>query len=366
MALAAAKASGSNNANTNNLNMSTSMHGTNGSGSGHNSSALNGSSSQGNQGSQNNQGNQPNTGSQGAHNAHSNQGSQGHQGTPRKSTNNDSDLRTDEEVYMWVTDLVYSNNSDDSLSMLGKKREQFKDLGVVLWNSYGVMPIILQEIVKVYPLLSPPQLPVNNSNRVSNALQLLQCIASHHETQIPFLNSHMLLYLYPFLNTTSSSRPYEYLRLTSLGVIGALVKNDSPQVVTFLLSTEIIPLCLRIIETTSGISKTLALYIVLRILQDDQGLIYVCQTYERFFAVNQVLTIVVNQLVQQPQDSSLRLLKHVVMCYRRLADDERAKHSLREILPEALRNGTFTPLLREEQGTKKILNQLILSINQEM
>lgn len=34
----------------------------------------------------------------------------------------------------------------------------------------------------------------------------------------------MPLFLYPFLNTTSKTRPFEYLRLTSLGVIGALVK----------------------------------------------------------------------------------------------------------------------------------------------
>ncbi len=33
------------------------------------------------------------------------------------------------------------------------------------------------------------------------------------------------IFLYPFLQTTSNkTRPFEYLRLTSLGVIGALVK----------------------------------------------------------------------------------------------------------------------------------------------
>lgn len=37
------------------------------------------------------------------------------------------------------------------------------------------------------------------------------------------------LFLYPFLNTTSKTRPFEYLRLTSLGVIGALVKVCLPQ-----------------------------------------------------------------------------------------------------------------------------------------
>ena len=39
-------------------------------------------------------------------------------------------------------------------------------------------------------------------------------------------SAHIPLFLYPFLNTTSKSRPFEYLRLTSLGVIGALVKNE--------------------------------------------------------------------------------------------------------------------------------------------
>lgn len=106
------------------------------------------------------------------------------------------------------------------------------------------MPALLQEIVSVYPLLSPPNLTAHVSNRVCNALALLQCVASHSETRQLFLNgsslphlvslkphylaAHIPLFLYPFLNTTSKTRPFEYLRLTSLGVIGALVKVSSP------------------------------------------------------------------------------------------------------------------------------------------
>lgn len=40
----------------------------------------------------------------------------------------------------------------------------------------------------------------------------------------PPLAAHIPLFLYPFLQTMSKTRPFEYLRLTSLGVIGALVK----------------------------------------------------------------------------------------------------------------------------------------------
>ncbi len=41
---------------------------------------------------------------------------------------------------------------------------------------------------------------------------------------MPRATAHIPLFLYPFLNTVSKTRPFEYLRLTSLGVIGALVK----------------------------------------------------------------------------------------------------------------------------------------------
>jgi len=154
--------------------------------------------------------------------------------------------------------------------------------------------------------------------------------------------AHIPLFLYPFLNTTSKTRPFEYLRLTSLGVIGALVKvsalwpctmtclifleqqNDNNAVIHFLLSTEIIPLCLRIMETGSELSKTVAIFIVQKILLDETGLTYICHTYERFYAVGTVLSNMVNQLVET---QAVRLLKHVVRCYLRLSDNLRCAFS---------------------------------------
>jgi CCR4-NOT transcription complex subunit 9 len=104
-----------------------------------------------------------------------------------------------------------------------------------------------------------------------------------------FLTAHTPLFLYPFLHTSSKTRPFEYLRLTSLGVIGALVKTDEQEVITFLLTTEIIPLCLRIMESGSELSKTVATFILQKILLDDSGLSYICQTYDRFSHVAIIL-----------------------------------------------------------------------------
>jgi CCR4-NOT transcription complex subunit 9 len=44
------------------------------------------------------------------------------------------------------------------------------------------------------------------------------------------------------------------------------------EVINFLLTTEIIPLCLRIMESGSELSKTVATFILQKILLDDTGL----------------------------------------------------------------------------------------------
>lgn len=260
----------------------------------------------------------------------------------------------------YIADLLDENTRETALLELSKKREQVPELALILWHSFGVMTSLLQEIISVYTLLNPSQLTAAASNRVCNALALLQCVASHNDTRTLFLNAHIPLFLYPFLNTTSKSRPFEYLRLTSLGVIGALVKNDSTEVINFLLTTEIIPLCLRIMETGSELSKTVAIFIVQKILLDDNGLNYICATYERFYAVGTVLSNMVNQLVEQ---QTARLLKHVVRCFLRLSDNARAREALRQCLPEPLRDATFSSVLRDDAATKRCLAQLLINLS---
>ena len=56
------------------------------------------------------------------------------------------------------------------------------------------MTSLLQEIISVYPLLNPSQLTAAASNRVCNALALLQCVASHNETRALFLSGNYSLY----------------------------------------------------------------------------------------------------------------------------------------------------------------------------
>ncbi|KAA3477862.1 cell differentiation protein RCD1-like protein [Gossypium australe] len=211
-----------------------------------------------------------------------------------------------------VLELSNPDLRENALLELSKKRELFQDLAPLLWNSFGTIAALLQEIVSIYPVLSPPNLTPTQSNRVCNALALLQV--------------------------------------------------DDTEVISFLLSTEIIPLCLRTMEMGSELSKTVefvATFIVQKILLDDVGLDYICTTAERFFAVGRVLGNMVAAIAEQP---SSRLLKHIIRCYLRLSDNPRACDALRSCLPDMLRDATFSTCLREDQTTRRWLQQLLHNV----
>lgn len=107
------------------------------------------------------------------------------QGTGQATQNDDA------KIYQLVINLLDPAEREVALLDLSKKREQYEDLALILWHSFGVMPALLQEIVSVYPLLSPPNLTAHVSNRVCNALALLQCVASHSDTRQLFLSGEL-------------------------------------------------------------------------------------------------------------------------------------------------------------------------------
>lgn len=93
-----------------------------------------------------------------------------------------------EKIFLLVAELTNPEQRESALLELSKRRETFVDLAPILWHSFGTISALLQEIVAIYPLLSPPSLTAQASNRVCNALALLQCVASHPETRTLFLN----------------------------------------------------------------------------------------------------------------------------------------------------------------------------------
>eukprot|EP00826_Nyctotherus_ovalis_P048272 TRINITY_DN5663_c0_g1_i17.p2 TRINITY_DN5663_c0_g1~~TRINITY_DN5663_c0_g1_i17.p2 ORF type:complete len:297 (-),score=75.16 TRINITY_DN5663_c0_g1_i17:147-1037(-) len=248
-------------------------------------------------------------------------------------------------IIQLIEDIKIPAKRDAAFSGLCQQKEYYPDLALYLWHSVGTIAALLQEIISLYPHLSPPNLTATATNNVCNVLTLLQSLAAHNETRSLFLNAHIPLFLYPFLNTISKSKSFEYLRLTSLGVIGSLVKADDATVIKFLLQTEIIPLCLRIMERGSDLSKIVATFILQKIISNSEGLNYICETAERFFAVSTVLNTLVKQQIKSPNS---RLLKHIIRCYLKLAENGRANAGLKDNFPEELRDSIILHSLDEQ------------------
>ena len=86
-------------------------------------------------------------------------------------------------IIKYIDELKYSDKRDNALVELSKQREHFAELAPFIWHSVGTIAALLQEIVSVYPSLSPPNLDTKTSNKACNVLALLQCVASHKETR---------------------------------------------------------------------------------------------------------------------------------------------------------------------------------------
>lgn len=124
-------------------------------------------------------------------------------------------------------------------------------------------------------------------------------------------------------------RSHEQIRLGCLGIIDTLLPphdliepltglNDETRMVSFFLTTELVPLCLQVMKGGIEALKLAATSTLLKILLDETGLTYICHTRERQEAVLEPLAILVEDVVQK---QSIRLLKLVLQCYARLTDD---------------------------------------------
>lgn len=100
-----------------------------------------------------------------------------------------------EKVYTWIIELSNPETRQNALLELSKKREVVPDLAPMLWHSFGTAASLLQEIINIYPAINPATLTAHQSNRVCNALALLQCVASHPETRSAFLQVIIIILL---------------------------------------------------------------------------------------------------------------------------------------------------------------------------
>ena len=265
--------------------------------------------------------------------------------------------KDEELIIKWISEIKNESTRTKAIENLTKFREKNNNLSIYLWYSRGTIAILLQEIISTYQYLSSSKLSFERSNKICSVINLFDCIASQNKTRNEFLESQIPIFLYPFLNNTNKTKHYEYLKLTSLNVIGTLVKSNDPKIISFLINTQITPLLLKIMEKGSELSRTMACCIVYKVVQDDCGIKYICEKKERYNGIIQFMRVMMKNKFSQ------RLIKYILKTFLRLSENKDARYILKNEVLKDIKNESFVRCL--DDSSKNLLNGLLKILNEK-
>lgn len=227
-------------------------------------------------------------------------------------------------------------------------------------------------------IFSGGQLKNKTFQNVITILNILQIIVNDPSIRLDFIKLHLPFYIYPYLNRPSLSKQSESLRIASLGVFGQLLKEKDTQILKYLMSTEMVPFCLKLMDIGTAISKKISIYIFYSIIQTEEGLEYACQTFERFIAITVILNSMCQQIYDQYEKSVTHsnkiflddedfspLLSPILDCYLRLARKPNVLMSFRTQPPDAIIDKRMSRLLGRSKEKYEQLKRVIEQVGVE-
>ncbi|KAL1216990.1 hypothetical protein V5N11_013916 [Cardamine amara subsp. amara] len=269
-------------------------------------------------------------------------------------------------IFRWINDFRSLNPAVSDFSLLNLvnvHNDNNEFLPRLLWYSNHTVGMMLQEVSVACRHLAGritlPFFPPLKPARVYNVLLLFQGIALHPETRPLFLKAKMPHYFYPLMDIGVTDKLREKIRLGALGVIAHLLKTPfEGAAIRFLMDTGAFNFCIKPIEFGSTESKTVAVFILQKIMSSKEGLQYCVVLPDRFFAIIDLLQNLLVYISNMARPSS-SLFSLVVSCYSKISQNHRARLGLRRFTPVMLFNGTFTNLLARDPDADNHWKQLI-------
>ena len=236
----------------------------------------------------------------------------------------ENQLKEEELIIIWINELKDEEKRTKAISKLSQYYDKNLDLPIYLWYSQGTMAIILQELIGTYKYLSLNKFPLEKANKIYNILLLLTSIASHKEIRYKFIESKMPIFLYPLLKNTSTAKQNEYIKLLTLTVISTLIKSEDSEIISFFISTQIIPILLKIIDKGPLLSKLSAGMMIHLIVKADEGLKFICEEKMRYSGI----VIFMRQMLKNKHNQTI--INQTLKTFLRLAENNEARIILKK------------------------------------
>ena len=269
----------------------------------------------------------------------------------------ENQLKEEELIIIWINELKDEEKRSKAISKLSHYYDKNQDLPIYLWYSQGTMTIILQEIIGTYKYLSLNKFPLEKANKIYNILLLLTSIASHKEIRSKFIESKMPIFLYPFLKNTSTAKQNEYIKLLTLTVISTLIKSEDPETISFFISTQIIPILLKIIDKGPLLSKLSAGIMIHLIVKADEGLKFICEEKMRYSAI----ILFMRQMLKNKNNQ--KIIDITLRTFIRLAANNEARIIIKNNLLKEINDQNFTKHLNQEN--QLLINCLLRLFNEK-
>lgn len=274
---------------------------------------------------------------------------------------------TQEQLVPIIKRMNKSENSRyKSAQTLISIKSNFPDLALMLWYSPTTVTLLLSDVLNFYPILvsAQPTASISRSAEMAyNSLVLLQVIADHPDTRIPFVRANIPIYLIPIIHHTLLRTDSEYITGAIMAIFASLVKannnssNDAsrqqsasqqlrfskskPQsnssstassqnknqdeeqdklqelheIVESLLNADFVSTCLKVLSHSRGLIQVSAAFVLSKILQDEKGKKYAYDNNERVIAI---LTVLNDILTELGTNFEPQLSKNVVDAYKAL------------------------------------------------
>ena len=166
----------------------------------------------------------------------------------------------------------------------------------------------------------------------------------------------MPIFLYPFLKTTSTEKNNEYIKLLTITVISNLIISWDPEIISFFINTEIIPILLKIIDKGPLLSKIPACMMIYLIVKTDEGLKYICEEKMRYSGI----VIFMRQMLKNKHNQTI--INQTLKTFFNLAENNEARIILKNIVLKEIKEKNFTRHLKD---SSKTLHSCLLKILSE-
>ena len=270
--------------------------------------------------------------------------------------NSKNQLSEEDLIINYINELKYEQKREKAISKLSEYYDKSKNLPIYLWYSQGTMAILLQEIISTYKYFSSTKLSLEKYTKIRNLLLLLTSMTSHEEIRHKLIEAKIPIFLYPFLNSTSTAKQNEYIKLLTLTVITNLILPQDPETISFFINTQIIPILLKIIDRGPLISKVPACLMIHLIVKADEGLKYICEDKMRYSAI----ILFMRHMLKNKNNP--KIIEQTLKTFLRLAENNDARIILKNTLLKEIKDKNFIKHLNE---SSKILNNCLLKILSE-